>query len=290
VSLLSASCGTVRSDKGYRGKTPLTSSLAPALAFRDPESEIPFARALYDNDSFMSALFNALSESGILMMQLGEAADVQEPPESLTKARNRATIRHLLARVGFESLHVYEEPHAGFGGPWTYMVAMKSYSSRKLWFANEAQVQLEIQKRIGQSKSGELPLKYFDGPTMVEYQIPNSVWEKVFCLQDPPPEECETIRGGFDPNRPLVPTSLLEVRPSSLGDHAGRGLFATSNIPKEAYVALDSAVHPIFFPPSTIDLVESLKSFDFGAAYRDSLAMFLDEYGRTKRTQVCKRL
>ena len=63
----------------------------------------------------MKALFNALSEDGILMMQLGEAAIPGEPSETISKYRNRDTMRNLLRRVGFQSLHVYDEVSISMG-------------------------------------------------------------------------------------------------------------------------------------------------------------------------------
>jgi hypothetical protein len=42
-------------------------------------------------------------------MQLGETSRPDYPPDSISKFKNRVTIRNLLARVGFESLQVYDE-------------------------------------------------------------------------------------------------------------------------------------------------------------------------------------
>jgi hypothetical protein len=57
----------------------------------------------------MKAFYNALSEDGILVMQLGKAPDEFDPDEAHTKFKNRAATTSLLERVGFESIHVYEE-------------------------------------------------------------------------------------------------------------------------------------------------------------------------------------
>lgn len=75
----------------------------------DPESEVPFAQALYGNDKFMRAFFNSLSDDGILVMQLGEAPESRSPDETYSKFKNRATTTKLLANLGFESIHAYEE-------------------------------------------------------------------------------------------------------------------------------------------------------------------------------------
>lgn len=75
----------------------------------DPESEVPFAKALYGDDKFMRAFFNSLSDDGILVMQLGEAPSYDAPDETVSKFLNRAATTTLLATLGFESIHAYEE-------------------------------------------------------------------------------------------------------------------------------------------------------------------------------------
>lgn len=85
---------------------------SPRYPLSDPESEVPFAQALYGNDKFMRAFFNSLSDDGILVMQLGEAPKPGSPDETYSKFKNRATTTKLLASLGFESIHAYEEVSA----------------------------------------------------------------------------------------------------------------------------------------------------------------------------------
>ena len=59
--------------------------------------------------SNMRAFYNALSEDGIIVMQLGEAPEVWHPDETHSKFKNRAAAIRLLEEVGFESIHAYEE-------------------------------------------------------------------------------------------------------------------------------------------------------------------------------------
>lgn len=79
------------------------------MLYSDPESDIPFAKMLYSNDAVMQAFFDALSKDGILVMQLGESPSPYAAAEANTKAKNRAATTDLLARVGFQSIHTYEE-------------------------------------------------------------------------------------------------------------------------------------------------------------------------------------
>ena len=60
----------------------------------------------------MRAFFDSLSDDGILIMQLGQAPKEYAPDEMLSRYKNRATTTKLLAKLGFESIHAYEEVSA----------------------------------------------------------------------------------------------------------------------------------------------------------------------------------
>jgi hypothetical protein len=60
----------------------------------------------------MKTFYNSLSDDGILVMQLGKAPEWDDPDESHSKYKNRAATTSLLERVGFKSIHVYEEVSA----------------------------------------------------------------------------------------------------------------------------------------------------------------------------------
>lgn len=75
----------------------------------DPESNIPFAQVLYANDAVMQSFYDSLSDNGILVMQLGESAENDAPSELNSMGKNRAKTTDLLTKVGFQSIHAYEE-------------------------------------------------------------------------------------------------------------------------------------------------------------------------------------
>jgi hypothetical protein len=77
------------------------------------------------------------------------------------------------------------------------MVGFKQRASQSNWFANEASVDLKIRERVVQTRSGESPLRYFDGATMKSYRFPMKPIEDAFCLKDPIPESCSDSNG-FD--------------------------------------------------------------------------------------------
>ena len=157
------------------------------------------------------------------------------------------------------------------------MVGFKSYSTRKRWYANAAEVDLAIQKRSVRNKSGTTPFKYFDGPTMVSYQIPPRSMEVVFCRRNPTPKEC--LQGyHFDPEYPNVPASSFEVKKSSVGENAGRGVFAKVDIPKNAYLSLETSVHCVIFMPSTVALIVALEQEPLGNGL-EVLVYYMEGYG-----------
>ena len=259
----------------------------------DPEAEVPFAEALYGNDKFMRAFFNSLSDDGILVMQLGEAPTLNSPDETHSKFKNRERTTRLLEKLGFQSIHAYEEvgatnlpfflhtfasgilillfiallmlqSHCGFRAPWTYVIGFKSYKTRQRWYANAAQIDLEGHKRGVRAKSGERPFRYFDGPTMVSYQVPHKTMEAVFCKRQPTPEECLVGQYAYDPALPNIPASSFEVKRSKVADDAGRGIFTNVDIPEDAYLSAETNVRMVEFMPSTVALIQELAETDMG--------------------------
>lgn len=57
----------------------------------------------------MQSFYNSLSDDGVLVMQLGESPEPQDPDEMKSGDKNRVTSLDLLESVGFESIHVFEE-------------------------------------------------------------------------------------------------------------------------------------------------------------------------------------
>jgi len=95
-----SSCGIVSSYRFF---------LCNKRDFSDPESDVPFAQVLYGNDAVMQSFYDSLTDDGILVMQLGESSTYRSASEMYTRSKNRATTTELLTRVGFQSIHAYEE-------------------------------------------------------------------------------------------------------------------------------------------------------------------------------------
>lgn len=163
------------------------------------------------------------------------------------------------------------------------MVGFKSFSSRKRWYANVAQIELAIQKRGMKSKSGECPFLYFSGATMASYQFPSREVEDVFCRRKPVPPSC-TNKDEYvcNPVRPNVPISSLEVKASTLGENAGRGLFTKVDIPNGSYIGGEVAGDTIRFFPSTREVIDELyATCDATETKLGAVEYYMDGYGFT---------
>ena len=259
----------------------------------------------------MKSFYNSLSDNGVLVMELGESPDSRDPGEMNSGDKNRVAALNLLERVGFESIHVFEEvsiysswkclnlpftfsfyspslyylqSHCGFGVAWTFVVAFKSYSSRKLWYANTAEIELAIQKRTVRTKSGKIPLQYFDGATMMSYQVPSRTIETVFCRRQPVPPSCTNEAHIYNPEHPNIPASSMEVRVSGQGENAGRGVFTKVNVVEGTYISAETSAESLRFYPSTykliIDLVEKCEE---QAEELDVFEYYMHGYGYSSR-------
>lgn len=71
---------------------------------------------LYTSDAFFTTLYNALSDDGIIVFQLGEAPADDDAPEEQSNFSRRQYLADSLGGIGFESVNVYAEGHAEFGG------------------------------------------------------------------------------------------------------------------------------------------------------------------------------
>jgi hypothetical protein len=83
--------------------------LSHTTVSRDPQDDVDFAEALYADRSFMSALYNGLSEGGILVSQVGQALLLKKPAQTHPVNRNRAMFIDSLIEQGFVNIALYNE-------------------------------------------------------------------------------------------------------------------------------------------------------------------------------------
>jgi hypothetical protein len=258
---------------------------------RDPQDNIEFADALYKDDGFLTALYSALADDGVLAIQVGASPKLRDAAEHLNHHENRAILVSHLERLGFESIHSYAEGNVGFFDVWNFLLATKKRSSRKLFYRNEAEIEVAMRQRLIKTKSGLPSLKIFDGSTMANFQRPTKRVETIFCRRVPIPIECtfESLGRGFDPRRINIALSNFEVRISGAGDKAGRGLFAKTDIPDFAYMAVEQVPHSVYFPPSTHELIEDMGeeiSSAMGVWYYQTLQFYMFGYGFSRNFHV----
>jgi len=158
----------------------------------DPNDGVEFATYLYTDDAYIQSLYNGLTESGILVVQVGEVPVSGSPPDEIGAFKNRAMMLKQLEQVGFKSIHLYEEGHSGFMAPWATLVAFKDEDTRSNWYRNSAEVDIQIKRRIRKATSRTPLLRNFDGSTMMNYQITPKVFETLYCEQQVAPVECHS--------------------------------------------------------------------------------------------------
>jgi spermidine synthase len=246
----------------------------------DPQDNVVFARFLYSNDDFTEALFNALTDNGVMIMQLGIVPRIHDLPDEMSKSQVRASLEQDLVRFGFKSIHQYEESGCDFGDSWSYIVAFKDYATRRYWYDDEAAVNLKIQERIRRTVSGKPALKSFDGATMAKYQVPHSAFEEIFCRSPfNKSPTCKYLRG-YEPDRPNTRASAFKVQKSPLSVDTGYGVFATVDIPKGSMIMQEKSSNSIHFSPSTWELMNTVFESKGGAdSDTKSLKKFVETFG-----------
>ena len=157
----------------------------------DPNDGVEFATYLYTDDAYIQSLYNGLTDSGILVVQIGEVPVYNSPPDEIGSFKNRALMMKQLEAVGFKSIHLYDEGHSEFHAPWSTMVAFKNLETRKNWYRNSAEIDLQIKKRIRKGTTNVPLLRNFDGATMMGYQVSPKVFETQYCSKENAPPECK---------------------------------------------------------------------------------------------------
>lgn len=75
----------------------------------DPDKFVSIVGSLYTDNSFVKAIYNALNEDGILVIQFGETDSLRDPALETGPERDSADVMSALQNAGFESIHQYDE-------------------------------------------------------------------------------------------------------------------------------------------------------------------------------------
>ena len=68
----------------------------------DPNDDHPFAAVLYTDDGYINSLYGALTDDGILVVQVGEAAKFNNAADENNSFKNRSTMMKMLDAIGFK--------------------------------------------------------------------------------------------------------------------------------------------------------------------------------------------
>jgi spermidine synthase len=120
-------------DEAVNGTDKFDVILMDAL---DPNVKTTFAVDLYTNDECIESLYNGLAESGILVVQLGEANSVEDPADEAGQYENRAIMMEKLEKVGFKSMHIYNEVRSFLVCTYMYMLCYHWMRYRFLRFCS----------------------------------------------------------------------------------------------------------------------------------------------------------
>ncbi len=168
--------------------------------------------------------FNALKFDSWTQLVLNFAEEIIYKDSKLVQGC--LEVANELEKVGFESIHMYEDESNDFGTRRSFLVALKAFASRADWFSNEAEILIRLHQRINKNS-----LNFIDAPTMLKYQTPSKVVETAYCRggDDATKKECTEL-SGFDPQLTNIPVSDFSIAQSGMGEHSGRGLFAMKDI------------------------------------------------------------
>ena len=137
---------------------------------------------------------------------------------------------------------------------------------------------LKIRTRSMITADGGSPFKFFDGATMQSFYYPPKPVEIVYCRDNPNSRHCKEGHG-FDLNRQNLPISTIEIRQSSIGEKAGRGVFATVNIPRESYIGLEKNIPYVHGDAQSYDLFLKTYAITNGYWWDSTLDTYIHGYG-----------
>jgi hypothetical protein len=203
----------------------------------------------------VSAWFEHLSSDGILIKHLGELPSLVHSAATNRKADgHRSVAMTELEKAGFERIIDYDVRYQGTTKSCNYAVAFKSSKMEARWHMTEASRNLEIRKRTEEGPT----FSFFDSSFMESIEFPSKASEATYCRENPTEKVCQSGGRGHDPNIQDVPSGFFKVQKSEMGEHSGRGVFATIDIPATSYLGLESASNPLRCGWETTEMMAQL--------------------------------
>ncbi len=208
------------------------------------------------------------------------SSEADDAPEQLTENLNRFRLVSNLSKLGFAMARSYTDgAQSGFSSSWQFITAFRNPHTKADWFANPSLVNLKIRTRAMETVNGGSPFKYFDGATMQSFYYPDKTIADVWCKDSPDSKYCDGGHG-FDHNRENLPLSTIEVRDSSVGENAGKGVFANVDIPRGSYIGLGEQVSgTVRAEAQTYDTFLKTSKLSGGKLLDSALGTYIREYG-----------
>lgn len=172
-------------------------------------------------------------------------------------------------------MHEYEDYESRLYKSIRFLVALKSESNRARWYRNEAEINIELNQRLVSDPHGQSLLRFFDGATMVGFQIPSRATENHFCGRNP--DKCVLTGEIFDRNIKDHPIAEFEVKTSTKGPF--RGCFTKVDILQKEYLALENCTQQMFVAPTTYSIIDDMRittNHDFIFVLNDG---YIEGYG-----------
>jgi len=222
---------------------------------------------------YFDTVFDALSMYGMLVMSLGS-------PSAPGFWRDYEIIIQFLDTYAFHAIFVYEENTCGLLKDCSFLTMIKSSSCKYGWFRNPAEYDVLIHKHRILGKQYGKSLNRVDGVSIARYQYSPKLWENHFCLKSSnPPYECGTVRN-MNPKIKDFSPDMFELKTSTLGKAAGRGLFAKVAIPEGSLIMQQEASNSVHFPGTTLVALErKLYNIPEAKALKENLQNYYEGYG-----------
>jgi spermidine synthase len=227
----------------------------------DPEENLEFVKDFYVDDAFISAMLASMSETGVLVIQIGTAPELSDPKPDVGMYQVREKLFNLFeSHSGVAAMFVYEEPKSGFLEPHSFLVVCKETTCRNRWLSRSDYIDYEIYKRIISTNSGNSALRFYDGAVQHIYQATPKAWETVYCRREPTPFECAYV--SLTVTNEIHELSLsgessftLDLQKNESGEVVDVSVFAKTDIPKGSFIMPGDLSRPLLLGAGSIDAI-----------------------------------
>lgn len=247
----------------------------------DPEDVVGQPKDIYLNDEFFSSIFESLTDEGVVVAQVGTAPTIHDPAEHRGVFKNRDKLFNLFEKHA-AAVFVYEDSHCGFQEPHSFVIACKSVSCRKRWYAGSNGIDFQIYERIVKTNNDDPALVHFDGATHSQYQYAPKAWETLYCRREPVPFECNFR--GLDLQEEIFDFNVDPEKSSftiEKKEDGQVGVFASVFIKKDSYILAEELASSFVISDTTVESLQNSTEVMSGstATIIEDMLAFVDKNG-----------